>query len=103
ENASNRRARGAVRYEDFVRKPADRPRWVLPVVTSTVLLGAAGAVVAFMMLGNPLEAERAPAPAALSSAGKPVAGEAYQWKRVAIGGGGMISGLSMSPGGETFV
>jgi len=56
-----------------------------------------------MMLGSAFEGERPVAPPALSAAGRPVAGEAYQWKRVAIGGGGMISGLSIAPGGETFV
>ena len=42
-------------------------------------------------------------PPALSQAGAPVAGETYQWQHVAIGGGGMISGLSSDTAGTIFV
>ncbi|MCA1196348.1 hypothetical protein K9B35_00065 [Sphingomonas sp. R647] len=92
-----------MRYADFVGKPARSRRWILFSVIAAGLVAASGAVAAFMLLGSPFPGERPKAPPALSAVGAPVKGEAYQWKRVAIGGGGMISGLSISPGAETFV
>lgn len=70
--------------------------WIAAVLTLLVAL-AAGAYVAT----KPAE-PHAPPPA-LSSAGRPVPNEAYQWRHVAIGGGGFITGLSMDPAGKTFV
>jgi len=89
--------RRRIRYEDFVTPRRRRWRWILAVVIiAAVIAGAAALWLA------PVSAAHAP-PRALSSAGGPVAGERYQWRPVAIGGGGMISGLSIDPSGQTFV
>jgi photosystem II stability/assembly factor-like uncharacterized protein len=89
-------ARRAVRYQDFV-KPRPR-RW--PWIAAAVIVLALAAAAAFWFTAD---AEAHSPPPALSQAGAPVAGEAYQWKHVAIGGGGMISGLSTDAAGKTFV
>lgn len=89
--------RRTVRYEDFVQPRRRRWPWILAAV---ILLAIAGGIAAFLLTGS--SAAHSPPPA-LSQAGAPVANETYQWKHVAIGGGGMISGLSSDPGGKTFV
>jgi photosystem II stability/assembly factor-like uncharacterized protein len=89
--------RRTVRYEDFVQPR--RRRW--PWVVAAVMLLALVAGLAAFWFGGDHQAHAAPR--ALSQAGGPVAGEAYQWKHVAIGGGGMISGLSSDASGKTFV
>jgi photosystem II stability/assembly factor-like uncharacterized protein len=94
------REKRPIRYEDFVQPRRSR-RWLWIALVVTVALLAAGAAAAWLFLGQ-AAAPIAP-PAALSKAGGPVADERYQWKRVAIGGGGMISGLSIDPTGQTFV
>lgn len=43
------------------------------------------------------------APPALSKDGRPVAHEAYQWRAVAIGGGGFVTGSSTDAAGSSFV
>ncbi len=43
------------------------------------------------------------APPALSKDGQPIARETYQWRAVAIGGGGYVTGLSMDRTGGSFV
>lgn len=91
------RGRNNVRYEDFVPKPRRRWRWVAAVVS--VLAGALAAALVWAMA----EGEPPPPPPALSQSGGPVADERYLWRPVAIGGGGMISGMSMDPTGSTFV
>ncbi len=96
-DAMQRRDRSAIRYDQFV-KPK-RKRW--PWVVLGALLLVALAAGAWWWLTRPAEA--APTPPALSQAGRPVANEAYQWKAVAIGGGGFVTGLSLDPKGETFV
>jgi len=85
------------RYEDFV-KPRRR-RW--PWVAAVMVIGAmmAGAL-AFWIA--PADGPPAPPRPLLNAAG-PKAGERYEWRPVAIGGGGMISGLSIDPSGKTFV
>lgn len=92
------RDRSSIRYEQFV-KPR-RKRWPGLMAALLLLLLVAG-VAAYIVLGNE-SAAHAPPPA-LSNAGGPVEGEAYQWKAVAIGGGGFITGLSQDGSGKTFV
>lgn len=65
-----------------------------------ILLALAAALATYLVQSSD---EPHAAPPALSQAGAPTAGERYQWRRVAIGGGGMISGLSMDPSGKTMV
>jgi photosystem II stability/assembly factor-like uncharacterized protein len=89
--------RRTVRYEDFVKPRRRRWPWIVAAVIFVALAGAAAA-----LWFNGRAAAHSPPPA-LSQAGAPVAGEAYQWKHVAIGGGGMISGLSSDAAGKTFV
>ncbi|MBW6523991.1 hypothetical protein KZ810_10840 [Sphingomonas sp. RHCKR47] len=90
-------ARRTVRYDDFVARPRRRWPWVVAVVMLIAILGAAAA---FFLPGS---SQSYSAPVALSRAGAPVADERYQWKHVAIGGGGMISGLSSDAAGQTLV
>ncbi len=90
-------ARRTVRYEDFVKPRRRRWPWILGLV---MLLALAAAAAALWFTGH---AEAHSPPPALSQAGGPVSAEAYQWKHVAIGGGGMISGLSSDAAGKTFV
>ena len=61
----------------------------------------AAAAGTYVMLGGPAPHKGPPPP--LSQAGGPVANETYQWRHVAVGGGGFITGLSMDPAGKTFV
>lgn len=92
------RDRRSVRYEDFVKaRRAPRWPWVIAalIVATAVALGAA--------FWSTSRSEAHTPPTALSTAGAPVAGERYQWRPVAVGGGGMISGLSIDPAGKTFV
>jgi photosystem II stability/assembly factor-like uncharacterized protein len=89
--------RRTVRYEDFVKPRRRRWPWI---VAAVIVLALAAAAAALWFNGR---AEAHSPPPALSQAGGPVAGEAYQWKHVAIGGGGMISGLSSDAAGKTFV
>ncbi len=89
--------RRTVRYEDFQRPRRKRWPWVVGAV---VLIALAAALAAFWFV-TPGQAHTPPP--ALSQAGGPVADEAYQWKAVAIGGGGMISGLSTDATGKTLV
>lgn len=96
---ARRHARHSVRFEDFAR-PQRRRRW--PWVLAAVIALALAAGLALWWSGAAQTPHGAPPPA-LSQAGGPVAGETYQWKPVAIGGGGMIAGLSMDPQGKTFV
>lgn len=96
--SGGRRDRRAIRYEDFV-KAQRRPRW--PWVAALVLLLGAGGAAALFWWSSRVEAHTPPP--ALSTAGGPVADERYQWRPVAVGGGGMISGLSIDPTGTTFV
>ena len=91
------RDRSSIRYEQFV-KPR-RKRW--PGLMAALLLTLVAGGAAYIFLGNE-SAAHAPPPA-LSNTGGPVEGEAYQWKAVAIGGGGFITGLSQDGSGTTFV
>ncbi|CAN5615569.1 RICIN domain-containing protein [soil metagenome] len=92
------RDRRTIRYEDFVTRRRRRWPWIVLAVTIMAALAAAAAL--WWSTGT---AEPHTPPPALSTAGGPVRGEHYQWRPVAIGGGGMISGLSMDPSGKTFV
>ncbi|WP_315764560.1 hypothetical protein [Sphingomonas sp. Y38-1Y] len=94
------RARRNIRYEDFVKPKRRRWPWILAAVTLAAI--AAAATAAYFWWAQPSGPPATPPPA-LSSAGAPVQNERYQWRPVAIGGGGMISGLSMDAGGKTFV
>lgn len=91
-------ARRQIRYEQFIT-PKKR-RWPVILMLVVVLLAAAGAGTWFYMAQTH---EVHSPPPALSKAGGPVAGETYQWSHVAVGGGGFITGLSLDPGGKTFV
>lgn len=89
--------RREIRYDQFVKKR----RRIWPLVALAFLgLGAAGGGAYYYMA---VDHEVHTPPPALSSAGGPVAGEAYQWNHVAVGAGGFITGLSMDPSGKTFV
>lgn len=92
------RDRTAIRYEDFVKRT--RPRRLPWIMAGVIALGAL-AVLAYVYFGPRLETHTPPP--ALSTAGGPVANETYQWRPVAVGGGGMISGMAMDPSGKTFV
>lgn len=100
------RDRRTIRYDQFVtsERSSSKRAWLrlmawvgLPLVA----LGAAAAAYVGLHSAKPVLAT-APPPA-LSRAGKPIAGEAYRWAPVAIGGGGFISGLAMDPAAKTFV
>lgn len=91
------RERRTVRYEDFVTPRRRRWPWIVGVV---ILLALAAGLAAFWLHGT---GQAHTPPPALSQAGAPIAHETYQWKHVAIGGGGMISGLSSDASGKTFV
>ncbi len=96
------RDRRQVRYEDFVKRDRKRSSGRIALMTGAFALAivAAGGVAWWSGVGQ------TPAlrpPPALSNAGAPVGDERYQWKPVAVGGGGMISGLSFDPAGKTFV
>lgn len=90
------RDRRSIRYEQFV-KPKRR-RW--PWLVGVPLIGAA---IAAAWLLRPVASEAHHPPRALSAAGRPVPGETYQWRAVAVGGGGFITGLSLDQSGQTFV
>ncbi|MEP9404012.1 hypothetical protein [Sphingomonas sp. VNH70] len=94
-----RRDRNAIRYDQFV-KPERRSRGWLWAILAVGLIAALG-YAAWAWFLQPAAALTTPP--ALSSAGRPVPNEAYQWKAVAIGGGGYITGLAMDPKGETMV
>ncbi|MBY0582605.1 MAG: hypothetical protein K2P68_06760 [Sphingomonas sp.] len=89
--------RRRIRYEDFVKPRRRRWPWVLATVIAAMVIAG---LAAFWLA--PEAVPHVP-PRALSSAGGPVPNERYQWRPVAIGGGGMISGLSIDPSGKTFV
>ncbi len=91
------RERRTIRYEDFVKPRRRRWPWIVGVV---ILLALAAGLAAFWFNGT---GQAHTPPPALSQAGAPIANETYQWKHVAIGGGGMISGLSSDASGKTFV
>jgi hypothetical protein len=98
--ASDRRS---IRYDQFVET---KPRWRRAATLSGVGVLAVAAVAFALFAGGVGQAKSefdVTPPKALSSAGKPIAGEAYHWARVAIGGGGFISGLAMDPAGKTFL
>ena len=94
------REKRTIRYEDFVKPRRSRTWfWGISIMIGALLLAALGA--GWWIMAQPAVALTPPV--ALSQAGGPVANERYQWKPVAIGGGGMISGLSIDPTGQTFV
>jgi len=97
------RDRSQISFEQFAKPRAKRRRrvwrWLVPSVVVLGAAGAGGVYFARMAYAN------APThtPPALSQAGGPVAGEAYQWKHVAVGGGGFITGLAFDASGKTLV
>ncbi len=91
------RDRRQIRYEQFV-KP-QRRRW--PWFALSAALFALAAAAAYAFLNHPSDPTHTPP--ALSSAGGPVANETYQWRHVAIGAGGFITGLSVDASGKTLV
>lgn len=91
--------RSAIRYEQFARPRSNNRKWAgMGAAFSFLALAGAGA---YFLLGE--ESAAHGPPPALSSAGGPIANEAYQWKAVAIGAGGFITGLSQDPSGQTMV
>lgn len=98
------RDRRSISYDQFVEPKKKRgPRLMAWAgISLVVVAGMAGAAYMNLHRGGGDKLDTA-APAALANASGPVQNETYQWKRVAIGGGGFIVGLSMDAGGKTFV
>jgi photosystem II stability/assembly factor-like uncharacterized protein len=92
------RSRREISYDQFAKRPRKRWPWLVLGVLGLGAVGGAGAY----FYGAQALVHHAPPPA-LSNAGGPVAGEAYQWSHVAIGGGGFITGLSFDASGSTLV
>lgn len=93
------RDRRSITFEQFAKPQKQRRswRWGLFLLVLVMVAGVAG----YFVYGKRAEAHSPPP--ALSSAGAPIAGEAYQWAHVAIGGGGFITGLSFDPAMRSFV
>lgn len=97
------RDRRSISYDQFTKPKKRWPRLMAYIGIPVILAGAlAGGVYVKMHHPAPAALDTG-VPAALANVNGPAQGEAYSWKRVAIGGGGFISGLSMDAAGKTFV
>jgi photosystem II stability/assembly factor-like uncharacterized protein len=92
------RDRRQVRYEQFVQKRGISARFWIGLMLAAILAAAGAAYALLAPHATPTKT-----PPALSTAGRPVAGETYQWRSVAIGAGGFITGMSFDATGDTFV
>ena len=97
------RDRRQIRYEQFAKPRRPRLRLLAYIGLPLLVVGAAaGAAYVKWTGGQPEPLNTAPPPA-LAKASGPTQNETYRWSRVAIGGGGFISGIAMDPAGKTFV
>ncbi|MBB4857251.1 photosystem II stability/assembly factor-like uncharacterized protein [Novosphingobium chloroacetimidivorans] len=98
------RDRRSISYDQFTQ-PAPRqwPRLMLYFGVPLALAGALAGAAYVKLHGRGPEALDTTPPAALAKAGGPVQNETYQWKRVAIGGGGFIADVSIDASGKTMV
>jgi photosystem II stability/assembly factor-like uncharacterized protein len=97
------RDRRSISYDQFTKPKKRWPRLMAYLGIPLVAIGAlAGAAYVKLEGGKPAALDTSP-PVALAKATGPSQGEAYQWSRVAIGGGGFITGLAMDTAGKTLV
>jgi len=88
----------------MLKRPQSARAWAwIPAVLGIALSGLLPALVRAEASGS--EIANSPIPRAEITAGPdvPLERETYSWKRVAIGGGGFITGYSADPSGETRV
>lgn len=81
-------------------RPKRKKRWIVRILI-LVIVAIAGLALASQSRSRAPFVNRSPA-AELQAAG-PVAGEAYRWRPVRIGGGGFITGLDFDATGKTMV
>jgi len=97
------RDRSKISYDQFAKPKRRWPKLMafvgLPLIAAAVLAGGYYYKTHHLL---PDALDTTP-PLALAKADGPSANETYRWARVAIGGGGFVSGLSMDAQGKTFV
>jgi photosystem II stability/assembly factor-like uncharacterized protein len=96
------RDRENIRFDQFVKPKRRWPKVMAWSGGALALVALATGAVAYLNRHEP-QALDTSAPPALSQAGGAVANETYRWAPVAIGGGGFVTGLSMDPGGKSFI